>query len=706
MSSEALPEVYLTIPDSPWPVTDDTPIGTGRVGDFTVERQIVAANMPGQVRGRSGFSIGTATVSIRQSSDRPLAPWAANDRRITTGQECTLYARDEATGEQQGLGAWRVQTPAGSLTRADVGVELIESQYEGRQAVARLPVVAGPVDPVWIVDQLARQAGFFSTPRPTTSTILSAPLAGSLSADVGSLAVGSGASWSRATSVPGLASATVLPSWNLVDGVGEFQRLLVTANVAGAVVFRLDVGGDTVDVEVTNAAIRARTNGGAWTASRTYTGGLNPNWPTRVQLVIEPSGSNLNVRARSSATGALSTAATVTPTSGLAPASRLSVLSISAGGGVSGIDVTRTATTSPVEPWAAPTAVMSLLDGNVDAPWIPDGGDVWTALQRTCDSFAAAGWVSNEGVLTVRNRHEMAGSNRPKMPVNVGERVEDLAWTLDADDYADRLTVTYRPVTWMSDADPFEQTAGEKLHVPARSTVSIRVDLGSYVSRIAGFAYVSEATATDSEWDANTAADGSGSAVSSGVSVTGVQTSPSSATVTVNNTTAADVWMVDFSGNPAIILRGIGVASQETEETITYGVPEIDAKQPLVIDLGKLVQRRSDVESLAGYLWERVNTPRYRLGQIRMPLDWSRDLGDILTLTHPESSLTANVLVVSDRKSGQAGSIEHRCDLILLPPTFSDFDAVWAGKTGDAFDAVWVGKTGTRYDDEPLRTEA
>lgn len=705
-----LPEVYLTVADSVWPNCPPLPLGTGRVFGFTVERQIVAANMPGQVRGRTGFSIGTASVSIRQAEGRPLAPWAQSDRRITAGQSCDLYAQDSASGQRFGLGAWQVQSPDGSLSRADVGVELIESQYAGRKADARLPV-ARDVDPAWIIDQLARQAGFFSTPAASAGTVLSAPLAGSLHADVGRMIVGSGPTWSTATGIPGLASASgFLPAWDVSDqSGGNFARTLITLNIAGTVTLGLYVLNDLIEIELTTGTIRARRNGGGWTATQSFTAGLDADWPMRVQVVVERSGSTLTFAARSSAAGELSAPVSIAPAE-MAALFRFGVSSISANGGVSGLDVTNAALGSPAGPWAAPTALISLLDGRVETPWLPDGGDVWTALQRTCDAYAAAGWVSREGILTVRNRHEMAGSGRPKRLVDVGVRVEDLAWTLDADDYADRLEVTWWPVTWPDEfADPFEQALSEKLHVPAGRSVTVKVDLGGYVSALASWWSVGDPefpTTVASEWDANTTADGSGAAVVAGVSVTAVQVSPSQARVTVTNSTAADVWMVDFDGAPAMILRGVGAALQESEQVITYGKPDIDAVNPLTIDLGKLVQSRADAEALAGYLWERVNTPRFRLNQIRMPLDWSRDLGDILTLSHPASDLSVNVLVVSDRKTGTAGEIAHTCDLILLPPTLDDFAAVWDGQTLDDVAAVWAGQNLAAFAAGPLKTEA
>ena len=714
-----LPGVFLTIPGSPWPLADGVPVGTGRVGEFTVEREIVAARLPGQVRARSGFSIGDARVTVQQAPGRPLAPWARPDRRVEAGAECLLYAMDETTGARWPLGAWQTKAPAGSLTSAQVGVELIESQYAGRMADARLPVVDGEVDPVWIVDVLARQAGFHSTPPPGPGTVLNVPLCGALAAGPNGsgarltiMAAGKSPQWSTASGIPGLSGAAELPRWHVPRPAGssrQFERMLITANIAGTVRFQLQVGSgsDLVDVEVTTGTVRARMNGGAWTATRTFAAGMDPNWPTRVQVILGGTGPQLTIAARSSANATPSTPVTVTPLD-LMGVSTLAIAAIQSGA-VSALDVTLT-DTNPTHMWAAPTARMSLLDGRVFAAWIPDPKDVWSTLQATLDAYAGAGWVSLGGVLTVLNRHELAGSGRPKTQVDVGSRVEDLSWTLDADDYADRLEVTWWPVTWPEEDELPQWPVGDKLHVPARRSQTVEVDLGAFVRQTIVWVHVdSEFLTTDvaSRWDANTAVDGSGVSVSTGIHVASERTTPSTVRVTVTNQNPFDVWMVDFNGNPSMILRGAGKASQESPQVIEYGTPDVDAKSPLTIDLGKTVQDRATAEELAGYLWGRVNRPRYRLNAIRMPLDWSRDLGDVLTLVHPESDLVANVLVVRDAKTGGPGEIAQRCDLILLPPTVDDFEAVWAGKTFDDFEAQWAGQNLAAFDADPLmKTEA
>ena len=715
MSLQWLPDVRLTIPGSAWPADPDLPVGVGRVAGLSIDREIVAGSLPGQVRARSGLSIGSATVAVRQAGGRPFAPWANADRRVNAGEPCTLAAVDDATGETHPLGAWETKTPAGALSRADVSVELIEGQYAGRKAVPRLPTTSEPCDAIWLVDQLARQAGFTSTP-PHGDAVWSAPLCGS---PVGRGQFGNtsesgtvGAVWSMATGVPGLASATTMPTWSTSEFSDFWVDRVLTLNAAGTVVLKLVTWGtDVIYLRVGGGKFALRLNAGAWGADQAFTAGLDPNWPTRVQFGMTRSGVSLVVRARSAVSGVWSPTKTITvtgtPTGVPGTWLQIGVESISAGGGVSAIDLR--ALSGADAAFAPPNARMSLLGGPVVAPWLPDTADVWTALRGVCDAYMGAAWVSLGGVMTVANRTDMAGVNRPRVVVDVAERAEDLAWTVDAADFADRLEVTWWPTTPPeSDADPTVVQVGDKVRVPAGQSVTVRVDLGGYVARVFdGWVNAGSTTLEPySWWEANTAADGSGSPVVSGVSVTTDQTTPSAVRVTVTNQTGVEVWMVDPDGAPALLLRHAGAVAQETPQVIMFGASDADAVSPLTIDLGKTVQSAAVAESLAAYLWERVNRPRFRVNAVRLPMDWARDLGDVLALRHPDSALSVEALVTKVSLSGQPGELRQVVDLVLLPPTWADFDAAWSASTWTAFDAAWSARNWPAFDAEPLRTGA
>jgi len=579
--------------------------------------------------------------------------------------------------------------------------------------------VARDVEACWIVDQLARQGGWYSTPRPAPQTILDAPLCGSGVPEVGRVATPVGSPvWDRAAGLVGLNPATgVRPVWRFGDptpwrGIMPVPGFPSTPaptqfNVAysgdGAVLrFRLPTLSGDVDLDLLfwrSGTFHMRVNEGPW-ANGTWTPGLNRYWPTRGEFEVTTDGTVISCRIRSTDTDtAWSSPITVNLSDASMDPASCEVQWLF--GSLAAVQVAL----GPCS-WEPPTAVIPLLDAHVPAPWLPDGDNVWDALQAVLGAYAAAGWTDAEGHLTVLNRHELAGVNRPKTPVDVDTMADDIPWRIAADDYADRLEVTWWPVSRPDEwDDPWEHRVDEKVQVPARSAVTIEARLDGYVERLFPWAHV-DTTGVDwsitSEWDANTVEDGSGSVVTAGVSVTTDRLSPARARLTIRNTNPFPVWLVDPSGSPAMILRGDGIVRQESGQVIEYGAPALEAENPLEVDLGKTVQDRAAAEAIAAYVWERVNAPRWRAGSVRLPLDLGRDLGDILALEHPASGLRVNAMVTRIRLDGYAQT--H--DLVVLPTTWADFDAAWAGRTGTDFDAAWAGRTGGDFDRDPLRTGA
>ena len=400
-----------------------------------------------------------------------------------------------------------------------------------------------------------------------------------------------------------------------------------------------------------------------------------------------------------SATATWSTSTSVIAPSGL-DTSVIGLYLSASGSAVSGLQV---ATSDDPGLWATPTARIPLIGGKVAAPWLPDGADVWTALQDVVGAYAGACWTNADGVLTVLNRTELAGVNRPKTLVDVDTEAEDVVWNLSTEDAADRLEVTWWPVSWPDEwSDPPEWPVGDKISVPAGESLTVEVDLGGYVETLAGWTSYAAGDGTSSEWEANTAENGTGAEVTSGIAVTNDRLSPSRVRVTVRNSTSGTVWMVDGDGAPAMILRGTRQAAQDTPRVITYGATEVTAQQTVQVDLGKTVQDAATAAQLAAYIWARVRVPRYTVGSLRLPLDWTRDLGQILALEHPASGMSVHALVTRISLDAGPGAVNQLLDLVILPPTFDDLDATWKGSTSAAFDAAWFGRNGADFDRTPL----
>lgn len=682
MSVTRLPEILLTIPNSAWPAEPDQPIGQARAEAFTTEREIISPALPGQVRATSGFSIGSGSAVVPQSGNgRPFTPWSrSTDRLVSVGSLARLEALYE-NGTLEPLGAWKVSSASGSLGTAGIQVPLAETAYGTNRA--RLPTPCYPyVDAVWIVDVLARQAGYFSTPPPVASCILSVPGVGGVCAEVGKTHADVQPSFSMGTGTPSIAGGgfTAPLTWS-------GNTVFLTLTTPGVVVTLDEV---TLDIGLGSFTI----TGIGGNQTKTFTAGLDPTWPLRVQAEIWTDGVTTNVRVRSTHDDSAWSAIATVSSSANGPLTYVS-------GVFSGLQVT---TAADPKLWAAPTAKMSLLDAIVERPWIAAESRVWTGLQDTVQAFASAAWLDRFGVLHVLNRHDLAGVDRGKKTFDVDVLADDLPWSITADDYADRMVVTWSPTTAPEDDETLEWSVGSgKIRIDAGQTASYLVDLGGYTETVYGFTHADSAVDEASTWEANTLEDGSGTEITSGVTIVAEVLSPSAVLVRVTNANSVPVWLVDYNGEPALILRGANLWGQESQAQITFGVGEADAKNELAIDLGPLAQDAITAQSIAGYLWDRARINRWRASSIRIPLDLTLDNGDVLGLVHAGTDLQTDALVTRISLAGSMGQIEQVIDLAILTPTVAAFDVLWRDETVSDFDAFWAGSTVQNFDADPLK---
>lgn len=698
-------EIVLELEDSAWPVDDGLPEGSAHV-NVSVDRELVASTLPGQIRARSGFSVGSATCTLGQSSQQ-MTPWSIRRERVSTGHPAALFAVTQDGGREP-MGAWQVKGVSGALTSSSVEVELAESQYGGRSHAPRFPAPSGNCDPIWVIYHLAKQLGFHAVPPPVPSTYLHIPfLGGAEDSDV--ILNTARHKWSMVTGVPSLSSASMMfnTGFSAVDTVEAesapaISDIFITLNVVGEVVLDID---EMWSLKLGRTSIGVADDpSGPWD-TRSFGRTSNNVWPNRIQLQLrrqysEIDGWTTKVRARGGVTSGFTGWLDV----GSLNSGTAEIVSVSPDGGISDWHVTYEADSNL---WATPTAHLNLLEATVDAPWT-SAPDVWAALQEVCGAFGAAGWVSRHGVLTVMNRHQMAGANRRTEPIDVNLMADDIKWTLEDDDFADRLEVTWHPVTMELDYDwnptsPEEvekDLSDEMLHVPAGGSSTIVVEFDGFVRKVYPFHPTSNGDSQPlSDWSANTNHEGTGANVVYGITIKAEHLSPSRVHVTIKNTNTFDVWMDTLN------VRGAWPATQDSPQVVARGVSAHIARNALSVDLGKLVQTKEDAERLADYLWSRVDKPRWRASSVRLPHDWDRDLGDILALTHPETGLSVNAVIVRVHVDANAGRISQTVDLVLLPPTWEEFDAAWADGTWDDFDALWADSTYDDYDNNPIFTE-
>ncbi|HWJ11827.1 MAG TPA: hypothetical protein VNS46_20770 [Nocardioides sp.] len=752
-----LPEIKFDAQTAPlW-------LSNAAVTSFTLERELVASVVPGTLRQRGGLSIGAASAKLRNTASPVATPWATSPvKRVeVTDKTFGMYAVDGA--ERLNLGTWALDPSSGSLAAGTVDVELIEAQYVARKKVQALPPYGAdpftensPVDPCWIIGQMARRAGFYPTPWPSISPSLHVPCDGAFQADEKL------AGWGEYTLSGEVTGWEVLPGDVAVGGAsGSFfsaaslnfsmarfywqtgSPVFLTLNVVGTVYVHDAASGWQLRIvndyaTATHTIAVCNTGDGNFTAPATFIPGQTPHWPNRVQVQMQrlwnaPTNEWIlfAATARSAPSGALWSPAAVDPTDHT-PAGQ-DVELIYCLGGVDQPDVgivdappgqfaafQMNGWQPPPTAWTASKAHLKPLGGDVGLPWAPADMDTWTVIQNVASAWLGA-VIMGDGVLEMLDRNDLAGANDTGEITDIGQEWTDLPWTLDPHDRADRVEVTFTPPELRKSTPgsttlaPEAWRAQDVITVPALQSITIPAALENRAA-VGIFPTFIQPGAPDAHWSQSSNIfvfnnpEGAGSPLPiETITARATQTSATTANITVTNKTGSPVYLVDGNGEPGLILRARSVVTYETPQVITRGAIETNAINPLAIDLTPWVQREQDAVAIADYLWSRVSgAGLWKVGSVRCRLDWSHTIGKILRLVHSQTGLEAKALITKVAYDGQPGETTQVLDLVLLPWTWGDVDALTATSpaldTWAEFDAAYAGRTWTNFDADPLWT--
>lgn len=753
--SYVLPEIKFDTSAPAW-------LSGAAVTSFTLERELVASVVPGTLRSRGGLSIGAASVRVRNTAAPIATPWAASaSKRIeVTDKAFGLYVSDGA--DRLNLGTWALDPIAGSLADGTAAVELIEAQYGARKKTQNLPAYGSdpfneesPVDPCWVIGQMARRAGFYPTPWPSISPSLHVPCDGAFHVDENL------SSWGTYTISGESTGWEVLPGDVAVGGasgsyfcavssklpLGPYywrhfsSPMFLTLNVVGTVYVHDAASGWQVRIvndydTGTHTLAVCNTGDGNFTAPVTFVPGQTAHWPNRVQVQLQRHWDEntdqwvfLGATIRSAPSGSLWSAAAVDSTDH-APSVQDVELIYCLGGvdhpsaGIVGAAPGQFAAfqmngyAPPSTAWTASKAHLKPLGGDVGLPWAPADMDAWTVIQNVASAWLGA-VIMGDGVLEMLDRNDLAGANDTGEVTDIGQEWTDLPWTLDPHDRADRVEVTFTPpelrksTLGSSTLAPEAWRAMDVITIPALQKITIPATLENRAA-VGIFSSFITPAGPDPLWSQSSNIfafnnpDGTGSPLPDGsVLATAEQTSATTATITITNNTAAPVYLVDGNGEPGLILRARSVATYETPQVIARGAIETNAVNPLAVDLTPWVQREEDAVAIADYLWSRVSgAGLWKVGSVRCRLDWTHTIGKILRLVHSETGLEAKALITKVAYDGQPGEITQTLDMVLLPWTWGDVDALTATTpaldTWAEFDAAYSGRTWTNFDANPL----
>lgn len=726
MSSKVTPQVFAHFEDSSWPPAQgDRPVGFARLSAWSVTRELVGDMLPGNVRGRSGLTIGSGKATIADLPAERLTPWSKNAAtKVKSGVPVEVYRAARATGERTTLGRWITDNTSGQVSAGGVDVDLVGAAYKGRGVPAALPLgtIWSEYDAAAVVDYLARTMGYFATPAPVPSCILSLPLQGGAIAEVGRTVESPWEPrWNRDTgpiSMYGLSddySARVVAQTDTYGGMGD-QPFRLAANVTGGIYFDL---GSTANEDAPSTAtlyidgrgkIAIRNTADATLVWANFVPGLDPRHTTRVEVEIQRTGGNkdgnyvwtsIRARARSSASAPWSPWATSsTPSVTYAPFLDLVQITSTPGAAVAAVQA---CVEEDEGLWAATSADIDLLGVTMSVPFVPSGMDTWAAIQKVCADTLGVAFDARDGTLVVRGRSWLAGAGRTPGVIDIETDAEDLEWTIDPSDFVDRVEVVYRPPTRLGTSLLWEAT--EVITLPANSTTEIvapveRWDSGRYPLVVS----MDPVDRPDSDWlYVTTSPDGKG--VVPPVSTIHMRVRRASQTdlkISFENTGNVTLYTADPEGNPSARVRVLEAADQSAEVVVARGVGAADAKNMLSVDLGYTVQRAADAEAIADFIIGRGDAGMWKASSVRVPFDERRDVGDIVTLRHRPTGLDAKCLVSKVEEQGSADGVEQVVDLVLLGTTWIDHDDLWDGETWADHEAAWGHLTWDAFEEDPL----
>lgn len=682
------------------------------VESWSIRRELTGGGLPAQARGASGFSAASGSIDVRMEDSS--TPWRAH---LKPGGVASIdAAADHADGlSRVGLLQVREISADGALTRRrHISLEerldglrrpLTFVQQVFPQWQAPLGVLA--TDAAWVIDQAARAGGYFATPPPVASCVGSVPMMGSLVPEVGT-ALGF--------------NSSAETGWVTLNGRIAAGGGLYPPNPEVALTRPLDLNQTVfgiLDVSQAYASVYLRTpgilqatassgqlqiSGFGTTASIPHPAPAPPpgGW-ARVQFEFRFSGvttstfTGFGARVRYSVTG---------PWSGWVDVSGAALPLGSepwSAGGYAGAPVSGFQIHTADDPvaWRAPNAKIAASGVMLDVITTSSSSSGWHVAQDVAAATMGAVWIDEDGVFTYRNRDPLRGSATPAETIIARDSLADVPWSISRDDVADRIEVTYEPMTIQTSGDYGTKVwespkiislrpghlvqhvvldgAATTLDPAPRQSSTYPSDMGS------------PASFTHTVFDVNTAADGTGTRIFGAVDVETEMIGPSTLKVSVHNRHSGRIWLVTPAGDPALIVRAGVVATPAGRVTIGSGLPRNAAANPLTVDLGAFVQRDLDAQSILAWLESVTANPLPVLRDVRVLPNPARRLGDVAILRDDITGISAKVLVSGKVDSMSAGALEQYLTLTVLDVIFDDLDRAFQLLTFDQLDVLFAG---------------
>lgn len=303
---------------------------------------------------------------------------------------------------------------------------------------------------------------------------------------------------------------------------------------------------------------------------------------------------------------------------------------------------------------------------------LPEGRTGWEICQWVARVTLGACWLSETGVLTYRGPAAMRGQGTPRETIHTLAQVVDLPWAESTDDVADRVTLTYTPITVerVSDQSLTVWESTETLTVAAGATVVVEQDLEVAVDALASWLPIWSTAAPEaqrSRWAASTQPDGGGERPADGaLTVSATLVTASRVRITIKNNTASTLYVGGGRPTQLLILRANVRAARGAQVTLAAGADEALARATLAVDMGTGVSSEAEARTLLAWLTAQTASPRATLSQIQVVPDLARRLGDLVEIVDPITGLSSRCIITGIHLAAQAGSLTQSLDLTLV----------------------------------------
>src|SRR5690348_17014331 len=284
-------------------------------------------------------------------------------------------------------------------------------------------------------------------------------------------------------------------------------------------------------------------------------------------------------------------------------------------------------------------------DAVLTSLYFPRKTDQLAAMQSIVAANLGAMFLSMDGTtLHVLDPDYLLGDGAVIETLEVDDDLDDLVWSQDPSAAVDRIEITFLPPNYDdTPMGPLPYDAAAVWFAPKGAalapgeTITYDFDPGTDIA-VNGLSAIGRGTLV--QIYGNTAKDGTGGSVDLDGWVS--SRSSGSYSVEITNTTGVTRYLVapyippsagfgitDYTKGTRSFITGTinGARESESTSTLVWGAAAEDATNALTVDLGRNIQREVDAQMILDRIITRVSNPTYTIEDVRVPVDFRRELG-------------------------------------------------------------------------------